>query len=258
MPFAHQSEQLLIASFIPILYPSNVQEYLDYGIHGWAMSRASGLWVGMKCVSDIVETTSVADVDPFRVECRPPKDFKAPENVHIRWPDVWADQEPRLVRSKLPLALSYCRANGLNRILVKGSGSRLGIIAAGKPYNDVREALSMLGLGENELASRGVALLKLGMVWPLEPSVVREFALGLDEILVVEEKRALIEQQVKDILYPMAASGAKAPRVVGKSGGDPLCSEFEIADDCRLLGSDKELTCSDKSLAGRARWTALV
>lgn len=92
--FAHQSEQLLIASFIPILYPSNVQEYLDYGIHGWAMSRVSGLWVGMKCVTDVVETTSVADVDPFRVVCRPPEDFTAPESVHIRTPDVWAEQDP--------------------------------------------------------------------------------------------------------------------------------------------------------------------
>ena len=247
--FAHQSEQLLVASFIPVLYPSNVQEYLDYGVHGWAMSRASGLWVGLKCVADVVETTSIADVDPFRVECRPPEDFKASEDVHIRWPDVWASQEPRLVRSKLPLALSYCRANGLNRIVSKGAGARIGIIAAGKPYNDVREALALLGMGENELASRGIALLKLGMVWPLEPRIVREFAEGLDEIFVVEEKRALIEQQVKDILYPLAASGEKAPRIVGKSGGDLQCSEFEIPDDQRLLRGDAELGPADIAAA---------
>jgi indolepyruvate ferredoxin oxidoreductase len=240
--FAHQSEQLLVASFIPILYPSNVQEYLDYGIHGYAMSRASGLWVSLKCVSDVVETTSIADVDPFRVECRPPEDFKTVENVHIRWPDVWAEQEPRLVRAKLPLALSYCRANGLNRIVSKGTGSKLGIIAAGKAYNDVREALSLLGITDDELSAQGVALLKLGMVWPLEPNIVRDFAQGLDEILVVEEKRALIEQQVKDILYPLASSGAKAPRVVGKSAGTPVCSEFGTPDDQRLLRGDAELT----------------
>ncbi|SKD04311.1 TPP-dependent indolepyruvate ferredoxin oxidoreductase, alpha subunit [Burkholderia sp. CF099] len=239
--FAHQSEQLLVASFIPILYPSNVQEYLDYGIHGWAMSRVSGLWVGLKCVGDIVETTSVADVDPFRVECRPPEDFKASEDVHIRWPDVWAAQEPRIVRSKLPLALSYCRANGLNRVVAKGVGSRIGIIAAGKPYNDVREALALLGIAETKLEARGIALLKLGMVWPVEPRIVREFAEGLDEIFVVEEKRALIEQQVKDILYPLAASGHKAPRVVGKSGSNLQCSEFEIPEAERLLRGDAEL-----------------
>ena len=247
--FAHQSEQLLVASFIPILYPSNVQEYLDYGIHGWAMSRASGLWVGLKCVGDIVETTSIADVDPFRVECSPPEDFKATEDVHIRWPDVWATQEPRIVRTKLPLALSYCRANGLNRIVSKGASSRIGIIAGGKPYNDVREALGLLGIGEQELAARGIALLKLGMVWPLEPQIIREFAQGLDEIFVVEEKRALIEQQVKDILYPLAASGEKAPQVVGKSSGGLQCAEFEIPHEERLLRGDSELGAVDIAAA---------
>lgn len=251
--FAHQSEQLLVASFIPILYPSNVQEYLDYGIHGWAMSRASGLWVGLKCVGDIVETTSIADVDPFRVECRPPEDFKATEDVHIRWPDVWATQEPRIVRTKLPLALSYCRANGLNRIVAKGAGSRIGIIAGGKPYNDVREALGLLGIGEQDLAARGIALLKLGMVWPLEPQIIREFAQGLDEIFVVEEKRALIEQQVKDILYPLAASGEKAPQVVGKSSGGLQCAEFEIPHEQRLLRGDAELGPVDIAAALQAR-----
>jgi indolepyruvate ferredoxin oxidoreductase len=251
--FAHQSEQLLVASFIPILYPSNVQEYLDYGIHGWAMSRASGLWVGLKCVGDIVETTSIADVDPFRVECRPPEDFKPTEDVHIRWPDVWATQEPRIVRTKLPLALSYCRANGLNRIVAKGTSSRIGIIAGGKPYNDVREALELLGISEQDMAARGIALLKLGMVWPLEPQIIREFALGLDEIFVVEEKRALIEQQVKDILYPLAASGEKAPQVVGKSSGGLQCAEFEIPHEHRLLRGDSELGPLDIAAALRAR-----
>ncbi|EJE53365.1 indolepyruvate ferredoxin oxidreductase, alpha/beta subunit [Acidovorax sp. CF316] len=251
--FAHQSEQLLVASFIPILYPSNVQEYLDYGIHGWAMSRASGLWVALKCVGDIVETTSIAEVDPFRVECRPPEDFKPTEDVHIRWPDVWATQEPRIVRTKLPLALSYCRANGLNRIVAKGTGSRIGIIAGGKPYNDVREALELLGISEQDMAARGIALLKLGMVWPLEPQIIREFSQGLDEIFVVEEKRALIEQQVKDILYPLAASGEKAPQVVGKSSGGLQCAEFEIPHEHRLLRGDSELGPVDIAAALQAR-----
>ncbi len=255
--FAHQSEQLLVASFIPILYPSNVQEYLDYGIHGWAMSRASGLWVGLKCVGDIVETTSIADVDPFRVECRPPQDFQATEDVHIRWPDVWATQEPRIVRTKLPLALSYCRANGLNRIVSKGAGARIGIIAGGKPYNDVREALRLLAIGEPAMAESGIAVLKLGMVWPLEPQIIREFAQGLDEIFVVEEKRALIEQQVKDILYPLAASGKKVPNVVGKSSGGIDCGEFEIPQAQRLLRGDAELGPADIAAALQARLHAM-
>ena len=240
--FGHQSEQALVAAFIPVLYPSSVQEYLDLGVHGWAMSRHSGLWVGMKCVSDVVETTAVADVDPQRVTVKLPDAGEAPpRDLHIRWPDVWAEQEPRIVRHKLPAVLDYCRANGLNTIALKTASSRLGIVCAGKSYNDVREALRLLGWTDAQAAERGVAVLKLGMVWPLEPEIVRAFASGLDELLVVEEKRPLIEQQLKDELYADAVEGRKAIRISGKSRGG-IGGEWSVGADERLLRSDYELT----------------
>ena len=255
--FGHQSEHALVAAFIPVLYPSSVQEYLDLGVHGWAMSRFAGLWVGMKCVSDVVETTSIADVDPYRVKVRTPDDSAIPSTgVHIRWPDVWAEQEPRLVRVKLPAALAYCRANGLNRIEFKGAGARLGIVCAGKSYNDTRQALRLLSLSEEQAAERGVALLKLGMVWPLEPAIIREFAAGLDEILVIEEKRALIEQQIKDLLYADAGNGSPVPKVTGKTDGG-ASGEFPAGDAHVLLRSDLELTPLEvaSAIASRMRAT---
>ncbi len=255
--FGHQSEHALIAAFIPVLYPSNVQEYLDFGVHGWAMSRYAGLWVGMKCVSDVVETTSIADVDPHRVTVHIPDDFVfPPTGVHIRWPDVWAEQEPRLVRTKLPAALAYCRTNKLNRIEFKAKGARLGIVCAGKTYNDVRQALRLLGLSEDQALEKGVALLKLGMVWPLEPTIIREFAAGLDEILVIEEKRALIEQQIKDLLYADASTGLRVPKVTGKTDGSGG-GEFAIPDAHTLLRGDLELTPLEvaSAIASRMRAT---
>lgn len=240
--FGHQSEQALVAAFIPVLYPSNVQEYLDLGVHGWAMSRHSGLWVGMKCVSDVVETTSVAEVSASRVQTIEPVRRADGENVHIRWPDVWAEQEPRIVRERLPAALAYCRANGLNRIVFKPPGARMGIVCAGKAYNDVRQALTLLGLEDSEKRhASGLALLKLGMVWPLEPEILREFAEGLDELLVVEEKRPLIEQQIKDELYADAVQGRLSVRVTGKTTG-VTGGEWGAAAGQTLLRSDYELT----------------
>ncbi len=249
--FGHQSEQALVAAFIPVLYPSNVQEYLDLGIHGWAMGRHSGLWVGMKCVSDVVETTSVAEVGAWRVQTVEPAEL--PADPHIRWPDVWAEQEPRIVRERLPAALAYCRANGLNRIDFKAPGARVGIVCAGKAYNDVRQALSLLGLGDAAQAgAAGVALLKLGMVWPLEPHILREFAQGLDELLVVEEKRPLIEQQIKDELYADAVQGRLAVRVSGKTTG-ATGGEWGAAAGQGLLRSDYELTPIEIAAAIAAR-----
>ncbi|KWR77789.1 indolepyruvate ferredoxin oxidoreductase family protein [Cupriavidus sp. IDO] len=241
--FGHQSEQAMVAAFIPVLYPSNVQEYLDLGIHGWAMSRHSGLWVGMKCVSDVVETTSVVDVGAWRVQTTIPEFSSPNENrLHIRWPDVWAEQEPRIIRERLPAALEYCRANNLNRIEFKKTGARIGIVCAGKTYNDVKQAFSLLGINDAEKASEhGLALLKLGMVWPLEPTVVREFAEGLDELFVVEEKRPLIEQQIKDELYADAVAGRLAVRVTGKSVGTGG-GEWGTPQSETLLRSDYELT----------------
>ena len=218
----HQTEHVFKAVMMPVLYPANVQEYLDYGLHGWAMSRYSGCWVVMKALADTVETSASVAIDPAATVIRLPDDFEMPTNdphgLNIRWPDPPLQQEARLLNHKLYAALAYCRANHLNRVLIDSndpaSPARLGIITAGKAYLDVRQALDELGI-DDELASRiGIRLYKVGMVWPLEADGVRRFAEGLEEILVVEEKRQLLEYQLKEELYNWRED--VRPRVVGK------------------------------------------
>ncbi|CAG9166130.1 indolepyruvate ferredoxin oxidoreductase family protein [Cupriavidus respiraculi] len=212
---AHQSEHVLLAAGIPVLYPSTVQEYLDYGLHGWAMSRYSGLWVAMKCVTDIVESTSSVEIDPERVQVRLPEDFAMPpEGLNIRWPDSPLAQEARLLDHKFYAALAYVRANKLNRIVLDSDKARFGIMAAGKAYLDVRQALLDLGLDDDTCRSIGLRLFKVGCVWPLDAQDAREFATGLEEILVVEEKRQILEYALKEELYNWRED--VRPRIFGK------------------------------------------
>jgi indolepyruvate ferredoxin oxidoreductase len=212
---AHQSEHILKACGIPVLYPASVQEYLDYGLHGWAMSRYTGLWVAMKCVTDVVESGATVDVDPDRVRIVLPDDFAMPSGgLNIRWPDAVLDQEARLVNYKWYAALAYARANGLNRVIWDSPQARFGILTAGKAYLDTRQALEDLGIDEQVARDIGLRLYKVGMTWPLEAGGVREFATGLEEILVVEEKRQLLEYQLKEELYNWRDD--VRPRVVGK------------------------------------------
>lgn len=212
---AHQSEHILKACGIPVLYPSSVQEYLDYGLHGWAMSRYTGLWVAMKCVTDVVESGATVDIDPQRVKIVMPDDFELPVGgLNIRWPDGILEQEARLVNHKWYAALAYARANKLNRIIWDSPHARFGIMTAGKSYLDTRQALDDLGIDENVARDIGLRLYKVGMTWPLEAEGVRAFAQGLEEILVVEEKRQLLEYQLKEELYNWRDD--TRPRVVGK------------------------------------------
>jgi indolepyruvate ferredoxin oxidoreductase len=212
---AHQSEHILKACGIPVLYPSSVQEYLDYGLHGWAMSRYTGLWVAMKCVTDIVESGASVDLDPGRVQIMLPEDFDMPAGgLNIRWPDGVLEQEARMNHFKWYAALAYARANRLNRIIWNSPHSRVGIITAGKSYLDTRQALADLGIDEQVANEIGIRLYKVGMTWPLEAEGVREFAQGLEEILVVEEKRQILEYQLKEELYNWRDD--VRPRVVGK------------------------------------------
>ncbi|WP_151448003.1 indolepyruvate ferredoxin oxidoreductase family protein [Lacisediminimonas profundi] len=212
---AHQSEHILKACGIPVLYPSSVQEYLDYGLHGWAMSRYTGLWVAMKCVTDVVESGATVDIDPDRVQIALPADFELPPGgLNIRWPDAVLEQEARMNNFKWYAALAYARANKLNRVIWDSPHARFGIITAGKSYLDTRQALADLGIDENVARDIGIRLFKVGMTWPLEAEGVRAFAQGLDEILVVEEKRQILEYQLKEELYNWRDD--VRPRVVGK------------------------------------------
>ena len=212
---AHQSDHILNACGIPVLYPASVQEYIDYGLHAWAMSRYTGLWVSMKCVTDIIESGAVVDFDPDRVQIVYPTDFVLPEGgLNIRWPDAVLDMEVRMNSFKWYAALAYVRANKLNKIIWDSPKAKIGIITAGKSYLDTRQALADLGIDEQAAADIGIRLYKIGMTWPLESEGVHEVAKGLDEILVVEEKRQILEYALKEELYNLP--DGERPRVVGK------------------------------------------
>jgi len=212
---AHQSEHAFIAASIPVLNPANVQEVLDYGIIGWELSRYSGCWVALKTIAENVDSSAVVDVDPLRIQVKIPEDFQLPEDgVHIRWPDPPLAQEKRLNVYKIYAARAFALANNLNQVKLDSPNPRLGIITTGKSYLDVRQALDDLGLDEALCAKVGLRVLKVGMSWPLEPVSVHQFAEGLDEILVVEEKRSIIEDQLTGQLYNWPVG--KRPRVVGE------------------------------------------
>jgi indolepyruvate ferredoxin oxidoreductase len=210
---AHQSEYAMVDAMMPVLNPAGVQELLDYGIYGWALSRYSGCWVGLKCVKDTIDAAGVVDVGPERVQIKLPADYELPPGgLNIRWPDQPLEQEARLHQHKLEAAKAFCRANGLDRIVLDATQAKLGIVTCGKSYMDVRQALQYLGIDEAEAKRLGVRLYKVGMTFPLEPAGATGFARDLELIIVVEEKRGLIEPQLKDILYAQPG----APTIVGK------------------------------------------
>ncbi len=216
---AHQSDHIFKACGTPVFFPTNVQEILDLGIHAFAMSRFAGIWSGMKTIQEIVESSATAMIDPDRVEIVVPQDFQMPPGgLHIRWPDHALEQEARLMHYKWYAALAYIRANKLNHNTIEGHnggrGDRFGIMASGKAYNDTRQALIDLGLDDEACRQLGIRLHKVAVVWPLEAQLTRAFATGLQEILVVEEKRQVIEYQLKEELYNWRAD--VRPNVVGK------------------------------------------
>jgi len=216
---AHQSDHMFKACGLPVFFPASVQEILDLGIHAFALSRYASVWAGMKTIQEIVESGATAMIDPDRVEIRLPTDFEMPPGgLHIRWPDAPLEQEARLFDFKWYAALAYIRANRLNRNVIEGPDDRFGIIASGKAYNDTRQALLDLGLDDATCRQLGIRLHKVSVVWPLEAQGTHEFARGLREILVVEEKRQLIEYQVKEQLYDWP--DAARPAVVGKYRDD--------------------------------------
>ena len=250
---AHQSEFAMVDAMMPILNPAGVQELLDYGLYGWALSRYSGCWVGLKCMKDTIDASASVNVDPRRVSIVVPTDFKMPQGgLNIRWPDAPLDQEARLHTYKLEAAKAFALANKLDQVVVDSPNAKLGIATCGKSYMDVRQALQYLGIDDAEAARLGLRIYKIGMTWPLESSGAAKFAEGLDKIIVVEEKRGLIEPQLKEVLYGKDG----APEVVGKrdevgkilfqsnAALDP--NEIAIAIGRRLLAH-----VSDAQLAAR-------
>jgi len=211
---AHQSEYAFIDANIPVLNPSGVQELIEYGIKGWEMSRFSGVWVAVKTIAETLDSSATVELRSDKFAVIHPE-FDMPDGgLHIRWPDTPLEQESRLHRYKIYAALEFCRVNNFNRIVLDSPSPKLGIATTGKSYLDVMQALSDLGIDENEAEAIGLRIYKIGMPWPLEPSGTRQFAKGLREVLVVEEKRAVIENQLKEQLYNWESD--VRPMVVGK------------------------------------------
>ncbi len=212
---------------MPVLSPADVQEVLDYGLMGIAMSRFSGLWVGMIALADTMDSGATIDVSLSRHQFVTPENYRMPPGgLGIRLKDQPLDKERRLRTQKLPAALAFARANRIDRVMLGSSRPRLGIACQGQAYKDVIEALAAMRITPEEAASLGVAIYKVGMPWPLEPLGLRAFAAGLETLMVIEHKRALIETQARAALYDLPAHAR--PTIIGKTDetGAPLLSEL--------------------------------
>ena len=239
----HQSDQAMIAANIPLLYPSGVQDYLDLGLHGFAMSRFSGALTGFKTVNETITATATAEVDPARVSIVLPADApEPPGGVHIRPEYDPQGQDNRVARYKLPRARAYVRANRLDRpVFGAARPGRLGIVSAGKALLDTLAALRILGIDEKAARALGVGVYKAAMVWPLEPEGLAEFAARGPELLFVEEKRPVMEDQAKALFY----GRDPRPAIVGKSDGEgrtllPSDEPIEAAEVAAAIGARLE------------------
>ncbi|MEK0081972.1 indolepyruvate ferredoxin oxidoreductase family protein [Benzoatithermus flavus] len=256
---AHQSEYAMVDAMVPVLNPAGVDEILEYGLLGIAMSRFSGAWVALKCVHDTVESTASIEIAPDRPRIVLPTDYVPPPGgLNIRWPDngigqrMALAQEERLHVHKLEAARAFARANRLDRVVLGGEGAWLGVVTAGKSWLDLIAALDDLGIDEARARELGLLVYKVGMTWPLEPVGLAEALVGLEKVIVVEEKRGLIESQAKELLYPLA----RRPVVVGKrdeagallfpSHGSLGSNQIAIAIARRLLERREDATLRER------------
>ena len=237
----HQSEYMFIGAAMPVLNPADVQDVLDYGIYGWALSRYSGCWVGLKAITENMDSAISADIDPARIRIRLPHDFaEPPGGLNAQWPTTALEQERLLHKYRIYAARAFALANHLNRVTLDTTNPRLGIVTSGKSYLDVMEALDDLGIDQATASDIGIRIYKVGMSWPLEPVATHRFAKGLKEILVVEEKRSILEDQITGQLYNWPV--AERPMVVGEfdqHGNDLVTNLGELtpAMVARAIGS---------------------
>jgi indolepyruvate ferredoxin oxidoreductase len=229
----HQSDHAFISALMPYLYPSSIHEMIEMGLLGIAMSRYSGCWVGMKVITETVETTAEIDLTDEMTPFIIPTDFEMPEGgLNLRWPDDRYAQDRRLQDYKGFAAIAFARANKVNRITMDSPNARYGIMASGKSYEDIRQALRELGVTPEVAAKIGLRLYKIGMPWPLEPEGVRQFAVGLEEIFIIEERREIVENQVKQELFNWRDD--VRPRIIGKMDDHdkrflPFAEELSVA-----------------------------
>ena len=254
---AHQSEQLFASWMMPVLHASSIAEILDFGLLGWAMSRFSGCYVGLKIESEIIESAASVSVSSDRPEIILPEFEQPPGGLHYRWPYRQLEAESRLQDFKLPAALAFASANPIDQIIwgakaSKAGSLRFGIITSGKAYLSVRQALADLGIDEARAAEAGLGIYKVGMAWPLETTGAISFAAGLEKVLVIEEKRSFIESQLKDALYGLPES--QRPLVLGKTDeqGAPLLPGTGILSP-EMIASVLARQWPDLALQQRAR-----
>ena len=216
---AHQSEYAMVDAMVPVLNPAGVAEILEYGLLGIAMSRYAGAWVALKCVHDTVESTASIPADPEQPRIVLPLDHALPPGgLNIRWPDnglgqrMALAQEERVHVHKLDAARAFARANRLDRVVLGGEGAWLGVVTTGKSWLDLVAALDDLGIDQQRALELGLRVFKVGMTWPLEPQALTAALADLDKVIVVEEKRPLIESQAKELLYHLP----ERPVIVGK------------------------------------------
>ena len=257
----HQSDHNFMSAFMPFLYPSGVEEIVRYGLLGFAMSRYSGCWTGFKIVSDVADSGKRYDVEVEQSPIIIPNEEFLGEyrdlSRNILYSDTPREQDYRLQRSKGFAAQEFVRANNIDYSIWKSDESRLGIITSGKSYNDVREALRWLGIDESRAKKLGLCIYKVGMPWPLEPQGVREFCEGLESILLVEEKRELIEHQVKWQLYNW--KDTVRPTVVGKQdeNGDwllPAENDLPLQTIVEAISKRLHKITGDSELLERLEW----
>ena len=211
----HQSDHAFMAAVMPVLYPSSIHEFIELGLLGIAMSRYAGVWVGYKVISDTVETSAVVRLGDEHRAFVQPDDFRMPaDGLNLRWPDPPLVQDDRLQELKAYAALAFARANGIDQTVFDSPDARLGIVATGKAYEDVRQALIELGIDDDAARALGLRIRKVRMPWPLEPEGMRHFCEGLDEVLIIEERREIIEHQIKQQLFNWRSD--VRPRIVGK------------------------------------------
>ncbi len=267
----HQSDFAMVDAYMPVLSPAGVQEILDYSLYGWALSRFSGLWVGVKTMKDTVEVTSVVDGDPHRLQFVTPE-FEMPEGgLNIRLVDDRIVQESRLINHKRYAAEAFAYANKIDKRVWGKAGAKIGIVSAGKNYLDVIHAMSLLNIDADEAERLGITTYKVGQVWPLDMRGFKEWAAGLDLIIVVEEKRKLIEVQIKEALFDsrsgqrvyggtkegaelFSAAWALDPLEIAEKLGEVLCDEGRGTDGIRAgLAdlADAKRADNAQELAGR-------
>ena len=245
----HQSDLAMIDAGMPILSPAGVKEILDYGYYGFALSRYSGLWVGLKTMKDTIEVTSVVDGDPLRMKFKVPKTKSGTDHLNIRLVDTPADQEKRLFNDKKAAAEEFARANKIDKIVLPNLKSKIGLVAAGKNWLDLIHALSLLGINENEAKALGITSYKIVQTWPIDRKSLLEWADQLDVIIVVEEKRKIVETQIKDALFSISS---KTRVYGGHKNDDKLFFDHGVLDPLDIAAAlgqiFKEEGCSNNSL----------